>query len=373
MDFNVRPIGQNEVGKFIGCARKFYENEKYWVAPLKMDMKKTLDVNKNPFFKHSDMQMFLAESGNEIVGRIAAITNDNHNKTHNDKVGFFGFFECVNDPKVADALFKAAADWLKGKGMNAMRGPENPSMNDVIGFLAKGFDSIPLIMNPYNPKYYLDLTENAGFRKAKDLYAFKVDNNFASEKLLRLQDILRKRNKITIREIDFKNKAQFKKDVDTLKYIYNAAWEPNWGFVKWTDEEFDYIAEDLKMVADPRLAFIAEVKGEPAGFGLALPNINEVLRDHRSGGTLGALWRLIFRKKQIEWMRIIALGVVPKFQNTGVDSVMYVELGQRALNSGKKYGEASWVLEDNDMMIKGLTKTMNGENYKTYRLYEKKI
>lgn len=375
MEVTIKPVqNESEKMKFIKSQWLFYKDDPLWVPPLLADRKKTLDTVKNPFYNHSELQLFLAYSGSEIVGRIAAITNYNHNKTHNDKIGFFGFFECVDDQEVANKLFDAASDWLKKKNMNVIRGPENPSMNDEIGLLIEGFDSSPIIMMTYNPKYYITLIENAGFSKAKDVLAYRLDKeDFASEKLKRLQDVVRQRYDIKIRTVKMKDKAQLKKDINVMKEIYNAAWIPNWGFVKWTDEEFDFIANDLSQVADENLCIIAESHGKIAGFGLALPDINQCLIHNRGGSLLGALWQLTTKKKKITQLRIIALGVFPEFQKIGVDAVMYYEIGMRGIARGITMGEASWVLEDNMMMTRSLTQVVNGKVYKKYRLYDKNI
>ncbi|MFC2131914.1 hypothetical protein ACFLSQ_10810 [Bacteroidota bacterium] len=375
MDIQIKPVGTKaEKMRFIRCQWDFYKDDKYWVPPIIADRVKLLDTEKNPFYKHSLIQLFLAEADGKVVGRIAAIINDNHNKTHNDKVGFFGFFECIDNQEVANALFDVAAEWLRARGMTSIRGPENPSQNDEVGLLIDGFDSSPLILMTYNPKYYINLIENAGFVKAKDLYAYKLNmEDFVTDKLERLQGIIRKRYDVTVREMNFKDKDQFKKDVTTLKEIYNSAWEPNWGFVKMTDEEFDFLAADLKPVADPTFAFIVESKGKPAGFALALPDINQCLIHNKKGSLLGAIWHLLTKRKKIKWLRIIVLGVKPEYQKIGVDAVMYYEFLDRGTKKGITNGEASWILEDNDMMNRGLTTTMNGEVYKIYRLYDKEI
>jgi hypothetical protein len=360
--------------RFIRCQWNFYKNNPNWVPPLIADRVKLLDTQKNPFFKHSILQSFIAEQNGRIVGRIAAIINDNHNKTHKDKVGFFGFFECIDDQEVANSLFDAASDWLRSRGMTSMRGPENPSQNDEIGLLIDGFDSPPVILMTYNPPYYIKLIENYGFKNAKNLWAYNLNiENFVSEKLERLQGIIRKKYNVSVREVNFKNKEQFKKDVNTLKFIYNTAWEPNWGFVKMTDDEFDFLAADLKSFADPAFTFITEVKGKPAGFALGLPDINQCLIHNKNGSLLGAIWHLYTKRKKIDRLRIIVLGVVPEFQKIGIDSVMYYEFHERGIKKGIKTGEASWILEDNEMMNRGLTTVMNGKIYKTYRLYEKTI
>jgi hypothetical protein len=375
MNFTVRRVEtRTDLMKFIKCQWNFYQGDKNFVPPLIADRLKLLDTVKNPFYKHSKMQLFIAENSGDIVGRIGAIINDNHNKTHNDKAGFFGFFECADDQEVAGALFKAAEDWLKDKGMNSVIGPENPSMNDEIGLLIEGFDSPPVILMTYNPEYYMGLIENAGYAKAKDLYAYLLKpETYMSEKLKRLAEVIRDRTGVKFRKINMKDKEEYKKDVTILKEIYNGAWVPNWGFVKWTDEEFDFIAGDLKQIANPDLAIIAEIDGKPVGFGLALPNVNECFIHNKKGGMLGAVWHLLTKKKKIEFTRIIALGILPEYQKTGIDAVMYYEIGSRSTNNGYKYGEASWILEDNEMMNRGLTKTMNADVYKIYRLYGKDI
>jgi hypothetical protein len=357
--------------KFIKAQWLFYKNDPYFVPPLLMDRKKILNKKKNPFFKHSDMQLFLAENDGKIVGRIAAITNDNHNITHNDKVGFFGFFECIDNQEVANALFDSAKKWLISKNMNVMRGPVNPSLNDECGLLVDGFNDSPLILMTYNPQYYMKLIDNYGFFKAMDLYAYILYNEkYMSEKMQRLQGIVRERYGITIRNFELKDKEGFKRDVETLKTIYNAAWEKNWGFVKFTDEEIDFMAEDLKQVADPTLAFIVEVKGKVAGFGLTIPNINECLIYNKKGRLIPGIWHLLTKKKKMTIARIIALGILPEFRNIGLDAVMYYETGKRAADIGIYKGEASWILENNEMMNRALTVTMLNKVYKTYRLYD---
>lgn len=360
--------------RFIRCQWDFYKNDPNWVPPIIADRVKLLDTEKNPFYKHSVMQLFLAIAEGKIVGRIAAIINENHNRTHKDKVGFFGFFECIDNQEVANALFDTAADWLKSRGMNVMRGPENPSQNDEVGLLMDAFDKPAVILMTYNPEYYIKLVENYGFKKAKDLWAYLLDmNTYLTEKIVRMQNIVRERYNLVIREVNFKNKEQFKRDVDSIKQIYNSAWQPNWGFVKMTDDEFDFLAADLKTIAEPKFAFLVESKGKVVGFALGLPDINQCLIHNKNGSLVGAIWHLLTKKKKITLIRIIVLGVLPEFQKTGVDAVMYYEFTQRGKALGITHGEASWILEDNEMMNRALTVTMNGKVYKTYRLYEKEI
>lgn len=373
MSLVVRPISSSaDRLKFIKSQWNFYPNDPNWVPPIIADRKKLLDTQKNPFYRHAEMQLFLAEDNGRVVGRIAAVVNHNHNKEHNDKVGFFGFFECVDDQKTADALFAAAEEWLRARGMTDIRGPVNPSMNDEVGLLVDGFNLPPVVLMTYNPPYYARLIEQAGYAKVKDLYAYLLrQENYRSEKLQRLHDVIRKRNKLVVREVDFKNKEQFNKDVGTIKHLYNEAWQPNWGFVKMTDEEFDFLAKDLKQIADQRYTLIVEIEGRPVAFMLALPDINQALIANRRGSLLGAVWCLLTKKKKINTLRIIVLGVLPKYQGRGIDAVLYDEAGARGLPNGITQGEASWILEDNVEMNQALHHAMKGERYKTYRIYQK--
>ena len=374
MALNIRALEATDTLPFVKSQWLFYKNDPHWVPPLIMDRQKLLNQTKNPLYKHTQIQLFLAEQDGRVVGRIAAIKNGNHLATHNDSVGFFGFFECINDQQVANALFNAAETWLREHGVAYSRGPVNPSLNDEAGLLVDGFDGPPIVLMTYNPPYYANLIEGAGYQKAKDLYAYWLDpDKYRSPKMERLIDAIKERNGITFRSVDFKNKVQFTKDVELIKQMYNTAWQPNWGFVKMTDDEFAFLAADLKQIADARFVFFVEVKGEPAGFILGLPDINQALIHNKRGGIVGGIWNLLTRKKQINQLRIIVMGVLPQFQRTGADTALYHEIGRRGFSWKLKGAEASWILEDNEMMNKGLSHTMQAELYRTYRLYQKTL
>lgn len=370
---NVRAIPYNEVKTFIMCQWNFYRNDPNWVPPLIQERKKLLNTKKNPFFQHAAIQMFLAERDAKVVGRIAAIINDSHNQKFQDKVGFFGFFECEDNQETANKLFTAAAQWLHERGMDTIRGPVNPSLNDEAALLVDGFDSPPSILTTYNPRYYMRLIEDAGFTKAKDMYAYVLRHHeYQTDKMKRLCHAICERYGITIRQITMNNATQLQRDAQTIKEIYNKAWYNNWGMIAFTDAEFEALVKDLKPVANERLIYFAEIQGKPIGFMLALPDINRAMIYNKSGGLLGALWALVTKKKQVNFCRIIVMGVLPEYQKLGVDAVMYYEISERA----KVYsegGEASWIAEDNVAMNRALTKTMNATIYKTYRIYDKPL
>ncbi|MBN1399120.1 MAG: hypothetical protein JXA06_13885, partial [Bacteroidetes bacterium] len=273
----VRPVtSKQDKYLFIRFLWNIYRDYPAWVPPLMMDRLKLIDRQKNPFYKHSDTEFFLAERDGIVVGRIAAIVNHNHNKEHNENIGFFGFFECINDQTVADALFDTAKKYLKGHGVTAMRGPVNPSVNDEIGLLIEGFDLSPTIMMTYNPPYYADLIEKYGFKKVKDLYAYLLNQDTVySDRFNRAHELVKQRQKIAFRSFDMKH---FYDEVDRVKDVYNKAWEKNWGAVPMTNEEFDALASDLKQIIVPDLVIFAEKEGKPIGFALSLPDINIALK-----------------------------------------------------------------------------------------------
>lgn len=365
---------KSDLMKFIKSQWLFYKDDPNFVPPIIADRKKLLSREKNPFFKHSEMQEFLAYENAQIVGRIAAIKNDNHNITHNDKVGFFGFFESINNQEVANKLFDACKEWLLERGLDTMRGPVDPSLNDECGLLIEGFELPPVVLMKYNPPYYIDLIKNYGFDEAMLLYAYILKmENYQSEKLVRMQNIVRERYKIKVRNLDFKDKKKLMEDIRIIKGLYNDAWEKNWGFVKATNEEFDVLADDLIQIADPNLVLIVEVNGKVAGFALALPDINEVLIHNKSGSLLGAAWHLFTKSKKIKTLRIITLGILPEFRKTGADAVLYYEIGERGRKRGITQGEASWILSINNEMNNALQQAMKGQIYKKYMIYDKKL
>ncbi|MGA7160108.1 MAG: hypothetical protein WBZ48_03845 [Bacteroidota bacterium] len=365
---SILPVrSKSDEKRFIRFLWDIYANDPLWVPPLMMDRKKLIDKKKNPFYAHSDMELFLAERNGKVVGRIGAIVNHNHNKEHNENIGFFGFYESVNDQVVANALFDAAKKYLQAKGVTAIRGPANPSVNDEYGLLVEGFDRSPVVLMTYNPPYYGTLFEKYGFKKLKDLYAYLLDQNTVySERFVRFNEIVKQREGLTFRSVDMKH---FKEEVDRIKVMYNKAWSKNWGAVPMTDAEFDALAADLKPVVVPDLIIIAEAKGQPIGFALSLPDINVPLKYNKNGGLLTGLFHLYTKKKLVDLVRIIVLGVIPEQQRTGAAGVLFYETAVRAKKLGYRYGEASWVLEDNIMMNRA-AEMMNGNRYKTYRIYE---
>jgi GNAT superfamily N-acetyltransferase len=348
-----------------------------WVPPLRRDVAAALDRGKNPFFDHGEAEYFLAERGGEVVGRIAAIANRLHNETHGDQVGFFGFFEAVDDQQVADRLLEAAAGWLREHGFDTMRGPTSFSVNDEAGLLVDGFDAPPTVMMPHNPPYYQKLLLGAGLAPVRDLFAYQGgDRTFTAydpvpARLERAVEIMRQRMGITLRALDMRD---FRSEVDRIKAIYNAAWEKNWGFVPMTDREIEHLAEQFRPVVVPDIIPMAEKDGKVVGFGLALPDLNVVFRGNRNGYLLPVLPKLLWwlKREKIRKARIPLLGILPEYRGRGLDAVLYHWIWTKAAEHGMYWGEAGWILEDNAAMRAGLEK-MRFTVYKTYRLYDRAV
>ncbi|MGA2262761.1 MAG: hypothetical protein ABSH28_15170 [Acidobacteriota bacterium] len=367
MATEVRKVETNkELAEFIDLPWTIYQNYPHWVPPLKKEVEKLITPGKHPFWNHAQRELYIALTNGRIAGRIAAIRDEHHDKVHGEKAGFFGFFETIEDYETAEALFNAARSWCKARGCTFVRGPASPSSNDEYGFLLEGFDKDPAIMMPYNPEYYLRLSERYGFKKAKDLYAFlKMVNSDIPARIEKIMQRARKRSPFKLRPIDPKN---FKKDVEIVKTIYNCAWEKNWGFVPMTDEEMNLTAESMKPFYDPELIIIAELDGKPAGVALTVPNVNEVLKKLNGKMNLWGIIKFLRHKGKIKGCRSLVGGCLPEFRKTGLIAEIFYETARRA-RGRYEWCELSWNLEDNDLINK-FEKEIGGEIYKKYRLYE---
>ncbi len=361
---------KKEQKKFIKLPWKVYKNDPNWVPQLILELKEMMDRKKYPFFEHSEVEFYIAQKNGETVGRIAAIKNNRHIQVHKENIGFFGFFECINDQEVANKLFDAAANWCREKNLEAIRGPENYSQNDTCGLLVDAFDKSPVILMTYNPPYYQQLIENYGFIKAMDLYAYylSTEKKFP-ERVIKLAEEIKARLNVTIRQINVKD---FWNEVEKVKQVYNQAWAPNWGFVPLTDNEIKHIAESLKMAIDPEIVYMAEDNGRPVGFSLAVPDMNQALK-HANGRLFPfGLFKILWHKRKINGVRVIIMGVIPEYQRRGIDTVFYWETYRHGVAKGYKWGEFSWILDTNTMMNRA-AKLIGAHIYKTYRMYQKPI
>lgn len=360
---------KKEREQFIKLPWTIYKNDTNWVPPLIAEQKKMLDPGHNPFFQHARAAYFLAGRDGECLGRISAHIDDNSNKFHGEKCCFFGFFESVDDPNVAKALFQAAEKWARENGMDAMRGPFNFTTNDTAGLLVDSFDSPPVIEMTYNPPYYPGLIESCGYAKTMDLYAYFFDvAHMDRDRIKKLAQHSEKRG-ISYRSI---NKKIFGQEVKIFKEVYNQAWSKNWGFVPLTEAEIDHYAKSFKDIVDPDFVIFAFDGHKPVGSLWALPDYNHSIK--RLNGKMGPLeiLKFLWHNRTITHARVMTAGVIKDYQRRGIEAGLVSRIFENAVRKGFKTGELSWVLENN-LMMNRLGEAVGAKIYKTYRVYEKKV
>ncbi len=359
-----------DLDRFIKFQWQIYKGDPHWVAPLFMERRDFLDPEKNPFFENAEMELYLARRHGQVVGRIAAIEDRNYNAFHGTKTANFGFFEAIEDQDVAQVLLAKVEEFAKARGLDRVMGPASPNSNYEWGLLVDGFGLDPSVQMPYNPTYYASLIEGAGFTKAKDLWAFFIDIAVDPDpKVIRIADKLREREGITVRAANIKD---FYAELDRIKRVYNQAWEKNWGFVPFTDKEFEHLARDMKAIVKPDLLLIAEVKGEPVAFSMTLPNANEVLK-HLNGRLFPfGLFKALYYQSKIKTARLVTLGIIQPYRKRGLDAILTLETLRAARRLGYTTGEISWTLEDNHLVNRAI-ELFGCRKYKTYRVYDKSI
>ena len=374
-DVRVIPLARRgrELERFLRVSHQIYRHDPLWVAPLLIDLRDQFS-DRNPFFAHAEMQLWVAERGGQDVGRIAGIVDRNHQEVHQDAAAGFGYFESTDDPAVSQALFGAVERWSRERGMRRLLGPLNPSTNNECGLLVEGFETPAVLMMTYNPAYYERLVVREGFVKVKDLLAFQFEiDERPRARLQRLAEIFAKRQPdIRVRRITRRSLAA---DLPKIKEVYNAAWERNWGFVPMTDAEVDYLAGRLKPLLLEGLVLIAETDGEPAAFMLGLPDFNQAIKPLHgrvlTPRVFGVIPYLLGWKRPTV-VRLIALGIKKTFRGRGIEAAMFAQGLEFCLSTGFKSCEASWTLEDNTGVHR-LIEIFGGRAYKTYRLYERNL
>ncbi len=348
-----RVQSKKDLRAFVDFPYKLYADNHNWVPPLRRDVYHLLDPDKNAFFEHGAIQPFLArDAAGNVVGRIAAVHNGMHLKRYEDGVGFFGFFETLECYEVAEALFDAAAAWLRDLQLTTMRGPASPSLNDTAGLLVEGFDVQPSILMPYNAPYYEDFLMRYGFTRAITMFSYYVHKKYMDADKLRRGVALVKRRypNLTIRALDPK---RFKEDVTTAMEIYNEGWADNWGFVPYTEAEAQKLASDLKQILEPDLFLFAEDEGVPVAFSVLLPDLNQALVHIRDGrlAPFGLAKILAYAKSgAIYNSRMPLMGVKPSHKGKGIDGMLVLETIDRGVPKGYDSCELSWILESNTRM-----------------------
>jgi hypothetical protein len=368
------PSRRGDRARFIEAAAPLHRGDPRYVPPLRCEVHGLLSPSRNPWHRHAEMALFVAVRAGVTVGRVAAMRDRRHDELRGERAGFFGFFDCADDRDAATALLAEAERWVRERGATAMRGPISPSMHDECGSLVCGFDAPPVIQMPYNPPYHADLLEACGYRKAQDLLAYEfLASQDVRPAIARIADAVEASGDFRLRTVD---RRRFWRDVGTLRTLYNAAWETNWGFVPLDADEIEWRAGRLRRLVDPRIALFVEARRgetfEPVAFALAVPDVNEILVDFDGRLTPRAILRLARGRRRVRTMRLLLLGVVTGYRRRGLEALLVREIHRRGALAGFTRAELSWVLEDNVVMHRTILKA-GGRHYKTYRIYGKAL
>ncbi|MCD6319130.1 MAG: N-acetyltransferase [Candidatus Desulfofervidaceae bacterium] len=355
---------------FLHLPWRIYKDNPYWVPPLLDDVDFCLNPQKNPFYHHARRALFLAYKNSQIVGRIAAIVDENYNAYHHEKTGWFGFFESIPDFAVTKALLDSARNWVSTQGMQLFRGPVNPSTNESCGLLVEGFDDSPYFMMTYNPPYYAEFLEKYGLKKAKDLLAYEMYLPFADGPFKRLEKIaIRIQKRYPYLSVRHLNMKDWENELKRVQEVYNSAWAENWGFVPMTEAEIEKMAQRLKPLVVPELVWLAEVKQEPVAFTMFLPDYFQAIK-HLNGHFFPLGWlKFLWYRRKITRVRSVTLGIKKQYHYTGIVPLFLYQTGLALKKFPYQKLEFSWILEDNLPVLR-LTKFIHARLSRRYRIYE---
>lgn len=360
-----------ELDRFIRLPARLHAADRSFVVPLQLERREALSTAKNPFFQHAEAQLWLARRDGRDVGRISAQVDT---LVHDPDVGHFGMIAAEDDAEVFAALFAAAESWLKARGKTRVLGPFNLSINEEMGLLIDGFDTPPMLLMGHDARHVAGRVEALGYAKAKDVVAYLYDIGKDLPPAARRMMAKPRPAGMTVRHLDTK---RYRAEFDTVTAIFNDAWSQNWGFIPFTEAEIAHMAKAMKPLIDPSCVAIVEMNGEAIGFGIALPNLNEIIADF-NGRLLPFNWaRLLWRlKRGSGTARVPLMGVRRSFAKGligGLAPYLIIdEMRQGLLAKGTREVELSWILEDNRPM-RSMIESLGAKPYKTYRIYEKTL
>jgi len=373
----VEPVrDRRDLRRFLTMPDALYRDDPHRVAPLLVERLDHLNPRKNPFFAQAEVAYWLARRGDRLVGRISAQIDRARLARHADATGHFGFLEAIDEPDVFAALLREAEDWLTRRGMSRVLGPFSLSINDECGLLIDGLDRPQHLMMGHARPYYAGRLEEQGYRKVKDLLAYRYDPRAplppaAAATLRRLHA----EPSLRFRSLDMR---RFEDEVRVVIDIFNDAWSANWGFVPFSEPELRYLARNLRLLLRSRHVAIAEIDGDPAAMAVVLPNLNEAIRDLDGRllpyGWAKLLWRL--KVRGVRSARVPLMGVRRRYQGSAFGMALAIgvieRIRQAHLARGIIEAELSWILEDNlpaRRIIEGLGATIA----KRYRIYGKEL
>jgi GNAT superfamily N-acetyltransferase len=361
--------GPGDLREFVALPFRLHQNTP-WVPPLKLERYAFLTRKLNAYFTHGQAAYFLARRNGRVVGRITAQVDFEYNQYHGARWGMFGFLEFEDDQVVVDALLSTAEAWCRAHGCDRMVGPMSFALNDEAGVLIEGFEHEPLIREPWNPPYYQLRCEQAGLAKAMDLFGWDLsisDRERMNPILPKISERARTKYGITIRRM---SRRHLRREMDEFAKVYNAAWSGNWGFVPYSKADLDAYAIDMQLVYSRDWFMIAEQDGKTIAMAITIPDIHQVYKKMKGRLLPLGWWYYLTRRRIMDRVRIGFLGVLPEYQHTGVAAALYMEHFDVAARSRQNAGQASFILEVNTAMNRGL-EAMGGRLIKRWRVYER--
>ena len=369
---NIRVVqNKSDLNQFVNYPYQFYRDDPNWIPPLRAELRKQFNPKTNPLLDHCDYCLFLLIREDEVIGRIAAFIDHLAVDFWEEKIGLFGYYECIQDENTSQILLETAANWLRGHGMDSMRGPWT-FVSQEWGLVVEGFTPPPVIMAPYNPPYYDQHFSAFALEKVKDLLCYYISGQEGyqiPDRILTLTDRVAQRYGVTVRPVDMK---KYEEEVETFLELSNTSIIDNWGYSPVTDAEADAMAKDLKQVIQPKgVVFAENAEGKAIGFAIALPDINSLLKG-LNGRLLPFGWlKLLLGIPRLRSYRMFALGVIPEYHGFGIDALIYRYLYE-SLYSPEIWLEINYVLEDNYQMNNAIHK-LNAKPLRRYRIYQRDL
>jgi GNAT superfamily N-acetyltransferase len=360
---------RRDLRDFVSLPYNIMAKDVFWVPPLRYDVMRRLNPKRNPFFQHANVELLIGRQDKTPVARAAVFVDRNYERVHGEKDLQFGWFDCINCQETISSLANAMFDAAYRHGKSRIVGPYTFSINEEAGLLVEGFEIRPSIMTPYNPPWYPDLLEGAGFRKVQDLFAYLWSaEKGVPKKLKRVSERALSRPGTKIEHFALDN---FDEEIRSLHKIYNDAFEGTWGYVPLTSMEFRKMGEDLRKLVEPSLTFIVRINGESAGFGLLLPDWNQALVMAHGRRFPFGLIRILIARRRINCVRFIVLAVSKRFRGRGLEAAIIHRMFEKVKVLGYRKAELSMVLESNRPMRRIIEGTIGSPVYKRYRVYEK--
>ena len=362
---------KNDLATFIDLPYRLYKNDPTWIPPLHDDQRGQFNPKRNPLLDHCEWGLFLLEDNGKFIGRIAAFIDILAIHFWKERVGLFGYFESPPDTAAAQLLLDAARTWLKSRGCISMRGPWS-FVSQEWGLVVEGFEPSPVVMAPYNPRYYESLLTGFGLEKVKDLlcWSISVEQGYKiPDRIISLTDSVQKRYHVHIRQLDMKH---YDEEVKIIIELANSTIIDNWGYSPVTEAEVRAMARDMKPVIQPKgVLFAEDATGKPIGFAITLPDVNTLLKGLNGHLLPFGILKLLTGIPHLHRYRMFALGVIPEYQGKAIDSLLYRAMND-TLYSPDLWMEINYVLEDNWPMVNAIKK-LNATPLRRYRVYEMKI